>query len=49
LGVHMVAKGASEIISTAVTHMTYGGSAEDMARTVLAHPTISESLRHNGF
>ncbi|MBN2234224.1 MAG: dihydrolipoyl dehydrogenase [Opitutales bacterium] len=45
LGVHILAHGASELIASAVAHMTYGGSAEDLARTVHAHPTLSESLR----
>jgi dihydrolipoamide dehydrogenase len=25
--------------------MEYGGSAEDLARTIHAHPTLSESLK----
>ena len=33
------------MIASAVTHMEYGGSAEDIARTVHAHPTISESIK----
>jgi len=45
LGVQVLGKNASEIIGSAVTHMEYGGSAEDMARTIAAHPTISETLR----
>ena len=45
LGVAVIAAGASEIIASAVAHMTYGGSAEDLGRTVHAHPTISESLK----
>lgn len=45
LGVQIIGRGASEIIAEAVTHMEYGGSAEDMARTVHAHPTVSESLK----
>ncbi len=45
LGVQIIARGASEIIADAVAHMEYGGSAEDLARTVHAHPTISESLK----
>ena len=35
----------SELIAAAVVHMEYYGSAEDMARTVTAHPTLSESLK----
>lgn len=45
LGVQIVAKGASELIASAVAHMEYGGSAEDLARTIHAHPTLSESLK----
>ena len=45
LGVQIVAHGASELIASAVAHMEYGGSAEDLARTVHAHPTLSESLK----
>src|SRR5690606_1461595 len=37
LGVQMLAKNASELIGLAVTHMEYGGSAEDLGRTVHAH------------
>ncbi len=45
LGVQVIAKGASELIAAAVAHMEYGGSAEDMGRTIHAHPTISESMK----
>ena len=45
LGVQMVARHASELIAEAVAHLEYGGSAEDLARTVHAHPTLSESLK----
>lgn len=45
LGVQMVAHGASEMIAAACAHMEYGGSAEDVARTCFAHPTISESFK----
>ena len=45
LGVQMVARNASELIAAAVTHMEYGGSAEDIARTVHAHPTLSEAFK----
>ena len=36
---------AGELISEVVTHMEYGGSAEDLGRTIHAHPTVSESLK----
>ncbi|MEM0966922.1 MAG: dihydrolipoyl dehydrogenase [Verrucomicrobiota bacterium] len=45
VGVQMVARNASELIAAAVTHMEYGGSAEDIARTVHAHPTLSEAFK----
>lgn len=45
LGVHIIGTQASELIASAVAHMEYGGSAEDLARTVHAHPTISESIK----
>lgn len=45
LGVQLIGKGASELISTAVAHMEYGGSAEDLARTIYAHPTLSEAIK----
>ncbi len=48
LGGQIVARNASEMISEIVTHMEYGGSAEDLGRTVHAHPTISESIKEAG-
>lgn len=45
LGVQILGRGASELIAEAVAHIEYGGSAEDLARTVHAHPTVSESLK----
>lgn len=45
LGVQIIGSHASELIAPAVAHMEYGGSAEDMARTVAAHPTLSEVLK----
>lgn len=44
LGVHIIGPGASELIAEAVLAMEFGASAEDIARTVHAHPTLSESL-----
>src|SRR5690606_31975148 len=40
LGVQIIGHGASELIASAVTHMEYGGSAEDLGRTIHAHPTL---------
>ncbi len=45
LGVQIISKGGSEMIASAVAHMEYGGSAEDLGRTVHAHPTMSESIK----
>lgn len=45
LGIQIIAKSASELIASAVAHMEYGGSAEDLARTIHAHPTLSEVLK----
>ncbi|PXA04452.1 dihydrolipoyl dehydrogenase [Coraliomargarita sinensis] len=45
LGVQIIAKGSSEMIASAVAHMEYGGSAEDLGRTIHAHPTMSEALK----
>jgi dihydrolipoamide dehydrogenase len=45
LGIHIIGPRASELISEAVTVMTYGGSAEDIALTFHAHPTLSEGLK----
>jgi dihydrolipoamide dehydrogenase len=48
LGVQLIAKNGSELISEAVTHMEYGGSAEDLGRTIHAHPTLSEAVKEAG-
>ncbi|WP_424951115.1 dihydrolipoyl dehydrogenase [Deinococcus sp.] len=45
LGVHMVGPNVSEMIAEAVSVMEFGGSAEDLARTVHAHPTLSEAVK----
>ena len=48
LGAQILGKGAGELISEVVTHMEYGGSAEDLGRTIHAHPTMSESVKEAG-
>ncbi|HVZ65886.1 MAG TPA: dihydrolipoyl dehydrogenase [Lacunisphaera sp.] len=48
LGAQILGYNAGEIISEVVTHMEYGGSAEDLGRTIHAHPTVSESLKEAG-
>jgi dihydrolipoamide dehydrogenase len=45
LGAQILGKNAGELISEIVTHMEYGGSAEDLARTVHAHPTMTEAVK----
>lgn len=45
LGAQIISKQASELIASIVGHMEYGGSAEDLARTVHAHPTVSEAIK----
>jgi len=45
LGVHIIGPQASELISEAVTVITYGGSTEDIVLTFHAHPTLSEVLK----
>lgn len=44
LGVHILGPNASELIAEAVLAMEFEGSTEDIARTVHAHPTLSEAL-----
>jgi dihydrolipoamide dehydrogenase len=45
LGVHIVGKGAGEMIHEAAVLMEFGGSSEDLGRTCHAHPTMSEAVR----
>jgi dihydrolipoamide dehydrogenase len=45
LGVHIFGPRASEMIAEAVMVMEFEGSAEDIARTCHAHPTLSEATR----
>ncbi|HLH13005.1 MAG TPA: dihydrolipoyl dehydrogenase [Methylovirgula sp.] len=45
LGVHIVGAGAGELIAEACVLIEFGGSAEDLARTCHAHPTLSEAVR----
>jgi dihydrolipoamide dehydrogenase len=44
LGVHILGSHASELIGQAVIAMEFDASSEDIARTVFAHPTLSEAL-----
>jgi dihydrolipoamide dehydrogenase len=45
VGVHIFGPRASELIAEAVTVIEFGGTAEDIARTCHAHPTLSEAMR----
>jgi dihydrolipoamide dehydrogenase len=45
LGVHILGPRASEMIAEAVAVLEFAGSAEDIARTCHAHPTLSEATR----
>jgi dihydrolipoamide dehydrogenase len=44
LGVHIIGPHAGDLIAEAVAAMNFGASSEDIARTVHAHPTLSEAL-----
>jgi len=44
LGVHIIGAFASELISEAVVAMEFDASAEDIARIVHAHPSLSEVM-----
>jgi len=45
LGVHIISSVAGELIQECSVLMEFGGSAEDLARTCHAHPTMSEAVR----
>jgi dihydrolipoamide dehydrogenase len=45
LGVHIVGPDAGHLIAECVLGMEYGASAEDIARTCHAHPTLSEAVK----
>jgi dihydrolipoamide dehydrogenase len=44
LGVHIIGPMAGELIAEAVLAMEFRASAEDLQRTIHAHPTLSEAL-----
>ena len=44
LGVHILGPHASEMIAEVIVAMEFNASAEDIARTVHAHPTLSEAM-----
>lgn len=45
IGVHILGAMAGELISECVLGLEYGASAEDIARTCHAHPTLSEAVK----
>jgi dihydrolipoamide dehydrogenase len=45
LGIHIIGAGASELIAEAAVAMEYVASAEDIARSVHAHPTLAEAIK----
>ena len=45
LGAHIMGPRASDLIAEAVSVMEFAGSAEDIARTCHAHPTLSEVVK----
>ncbi len=48
LGVHMIGPDVGNMIGEAAIAMEMGASAEDIARTCHAHPTLSEAIREAG-
>lgn len=44
LGAHIIAPMASELIAELVVAMEFSASSEDLARTIHAHPTLSEAV-----
>ncbi|HEV2096609.1 MAG TPA: dihydrolipoyl dehydrogenase [Chthoniobacterales bacterium] len=45
IGAHIMSHAASDLIAECVAVMEFGGSAEDLGRTVHAHPTLSEAVK----
>jgi dihydrolipoamide dehydrogenase len=45
VGVQILGPRASDMIAEAVAVMEFAGSAEDIARTCHAHPTLTEAIR----
>jgi dihydrolipoamide dehydrogenase len=44
LGAHIISSRASELIAECAIAIEFGASSEDLARTVFAHPTLSEAV-----
>ena len=45
LGVHIIGADAGNMIGELTVAMEFGASAEDIARTCHAHPTLTESIK----
>jgi dihydrolipoamide dehydrogenase len=45
LGVHIIGPAAGDLIGEAAAAMSFGASAEDVARVCHAHPTLPEALK----
>ena len=45
LGMHILGTQASHLIAEGVLALEFGASAEDVARTVHAHPALSEVVK----
>ena len=45
LGVHIIGARAGDLIAEAAVAMTFGASAEDIARASHAHPTLAEAVK----
>jgi dihydrolipoamide dehydrogenase len=45
LGVHIIGPEAGNLVAEAATAMTFGATAEDIARVCHAHPTLPEALK----
>ena len=45
LGAHIIGPDAGTLIAELVTAVEFGASAEDVARTCHAHPTLSEAVK----
>jgi dihydrolipoamide dehydrogenase len=45
LGVHVIGPRAGDLIAEATAAIEFGASAEDLARTCHAHPTLAEALK----
>jgi len=49
LGVHIIGPRAGDLIAEAAVAIEFGASAEDLARTSHAHPTLAEAIKEAAF